>query len=47
MVRVDELPAAIEFGVKNLLMLAPGKFVKEADAFCVVVAPFVVDTSAP
>ena len=45
MVRVDELPAGIELGVKNLLRLAPGKFVKVAEAACVLLAPLVVVTA--
>lgn len=39
MVNRDVCPAMIEFGVKNLVMLAPGRLVREACAACGLVAP--------
>ena len=38
-------PAAIGFGEKNLLTLAPGRLVKEASAGCGLVAPSAVVTA--
>lgn len=44
MVELLPLPAKIGFGPKTLLTLAPGRFVKVADAACVLLAPFVLVT---